>query len=70
MGDQGVDQGAVRVARRRVDHQARRLVDDDEMGVLVDHLERQGLAVGRAGRTAGTATSECLAGFDPMGRRS
>ncbi len=36
MGDQGVDQRAVGIAGRRMHHQAGRLVDDDEVLVLID----------------------------------
>ena len=50
--EQGVDQRAVGVARGRVDDHARRLVDDDDVGVLVDDVERQGLRL-RRGRRRG-----------------
>ena len=36
MGDQRVDQRAGRVAGGRMHHEARRLVDDDDLVVLVD----------------------------------
>ena len=41
---QGVDQGAVGVARAGVNHQARGLVDNDEMLVFMDDVQREGLA--------------------------
>ncbi len=41
MADERVDQRALGVARRRMDDEARRLVDDDEMFVLVDDVERK-----------------------------
>ena len=41
MGDQRVDQRAVRMARRRMDDEAGRLVDDDQVLVLEDDVERQ-----------------------------
>ena len=36
---QGVDQGAVLMARRRMDHQALGLIDDQNVPVLVDHVQ-------------------------------
>jgi len=48
--EQGVDQGAVRVAGGRMDHQARGLVDHDDVVVLVDHV--QGDVLGGQGRLA------------------
>ena len=51
---QRVDQRAVRVARRRVHHHAGRLVDDDDVGVLEEDVERQRLrAAGVAGAGVG-----------------
>jgi hypothetical protein len=44
---QRVYQGAGAVTGRRVDHHAGRLVDDDQVGVLVDDPERDGLRAGR-----------------------
>ena len=44
MGDQGIDQRAVGIARRRMHHQPGRLVDHDEVLVLVDHVQRDILA--------------------------
>ena len=49
--EQGVDQGAVRVAGGRMDHQARGLVDHDDVVVLVDHV--QGDVLGGAGPSRG-----------------
>ena len=58
MGDQRIDQRAVGIARRRMHHQPRRLVDDDEVLVLVDHVERNILALRAApARPAAPATS-------------
>ena len=45
MGDQRVDQRAVGIARRRMDDEPGRLVDDDEVLVLVDDVERDILAL-------------------------
>ena len=47
MGDQGVDQRARGVAGPGMHGQARRLVDDDQVRVLVDHDERHGLRLRR-----------------------
>ncbi len=44
MADERVDQRALGVAGRRMDDEPRRLVDDDQMLVLVDDVERQVLA--------------------------
>ena len=44
MRDQPIDEGAVLVPRRRVHDEPRRLVDDDEILVLMDDGERQSLA--------------------------
>jgi hypothetical protein len=40
MGKQGVDQGVARVARGGMDYEAGRLVDDQEVGVLEEDVER------------------------------
>src|SRR5579864_248188 len=39
MGDKRIDQGAVGIARRRMDHQPGGLVDDDEMCILKTNAE-------------------------------
>ena len=41
-GQQGVHQSAARVARRRMDHEPGRLVDDEHVVVFVDDRERYG----------------------------
>jgi len=46
---QGVDQGAVLAARRRMDGHAGRLVDHDQIGVLEQHGERDRLGRGLRG---------------------
>ena len=43
MGDQRIDEGAGLIAGRRMHDQAGRLVDDDQLGVLVDDVERDRL---------------------------
>ena len=55
VGQQGVDQGAGLAAGRRVHRHARRLVDHDQVGVLVEHGKRNslGLGIGRRGRRDG-----------------
>ena len=50
MGDQRIDQRAGLVAGGRVHHQPARLVDDDDVVVLVDDIERDILARGLGGR--------------------
>ena len=49
MGDQRVDQGPALVARGRVHHKVSRLVDDDDVVVLVDDIERYILRHGLGG---------------------
>ena len=44
--EQGVDQGPVRVPRRRVDHHPHRLIDHDDVLVLIDHIQRDILRQG------------------------
>ena len=65
---QGVDQGAALVARRRVDHHARRLVDDDQILVLVDDRERQILGRGRRLDRLGNLDRDLLSGLDRLVR--
>ena len=50
VGEQGVDERAVLVAGRRVHDHAARLVDDDEVVVLIHHVQRQILRHERRGR--------------------
>ena len=45
MGDQGIDQRAVGIAGGGMHHQSGRLVDDDQVLVLVDHVQRNILAL-------------------------
>ncbi len=67
MGDQRVDQRARPVAGGRMHDEAARLVDDDEVVVLVDDGERDGLAFGlRRLRPRGTADGDRLAGVDAV----
>ena len=44
MADQRIDQGAIGMARRRMDDEPGRLVDHDQMLVLVDDIKRHVLA--------------------------
>jgi len=45
---QGVDEGAARMPGRWMNHHARRLVDDDEIAILVDDRQRKGLRLQRS----------------------
>ena len=56
VGEQGVDQRARLGPRRGVDDQALGLVDDDEVGVLVDDVERDGFGLGLLGAAGGRAS--------------
>ena len=67
MGQQRVDQRPVRIARRRMHHEARRLVHDDQVFVLEDDGERDRLGDGPGGRRLGDTHLEGLAQFDPPG---
>ena len=68
MGEERIDQRPVGMARRRMDDQARRLVDDDQVRVLMDHRKVQGLGLrGRRSRRR-YANREALTGADAVGR--
>ncbi len=64
--EQGVDQGAGRVARGRMDDEAGRLLDDEQVGVLEDDVERDvlGRRVQRPGRRL--VHHDAVAGLDPV----
>ena len=49
MGEQRVDQRPVGIAGRRMDDEPRRLVDHDDVLVLVDDVERHRLRLGLVG---------------------
>lgn len=66
MGDQCVDQSAVRIARCGMHHQPGGLVDDDEVVVLIDHVQRDILALRLGGYGRRDRDGEFLAGFDPQ----
>ena len=53
----GIDQRAVEVARGRVDDQSGRLVEHDEVAVLVQDRQRDGLRRRRRGDGCGTRTT-------------
>ena len=57
MVDQRVDERAGGVAGAGMDDQPRRLVDDDELGILVEDMKRDVLALGSAGSGSGRLTS-------------
>ena len=67
MGDERIHERAAGVAGGRVHDEVRRLVDDDEVGVLVDDVERDGLG-GRLGRLRlRHHHAEGVPRFDPIG---
>ena len=49
MGDQRIDQGAGLVPGGRMHHEAPGLVDDDDVVILIDDIERDILALGLGG---------------------
>ena len=61
--EQGVEQRAVRVPRRRVGGQARRFVDDGQIVVLINHFERDVLRDEAAGRRRGDGHHHPVAGL-------
>ena len=61
MGDERIDEGAGFMARRRVDHEAGRLVDDDEVLVLENDRERNVLALRLGGGGLGHVDRDGLA---------
>ena len=65
MGEQRVDQGAVGVARRRVDDHAGRLDQDDQVLVLEQDLELRGLGLRARAARPWHVENEALARFDP-----
>ena len=64
MVDQRVDQRAGPVAGAGMDDQAGRLVDDDDVGVLVEDVERDRLALGLGLVRLGHGDGDVLAGRD------
>src|SRR5690349_13720761 len=64
MVEQGIDQSAIRVARCRVDHQSRRLVDDQQMLVLEGDGQRNVLRLVVCGRWLGNGKAEALVAAD------
>ena len=66
MGDERVDEGARGVARARMDDEPRRLVDDDERVVLVNHVERDRFGPRLRRRGGRQIEGEALARFDPV----
>ena len=63
MGDERVDERAVGIAGRRVNHQPRGLVDDDEMCILETDTERDRLRLRRCILRFGENYDESLADF-------
>ncbi len=68
MGDQRIDQRAGGVAGGRVHHEARRLVDDDELVVLVDDVERDRFALRLRRLRRRQRHADGVAGIDGRGR--
>ncbi len=62
VGEQGVDERAVLVAGRGVHDHAARLVDDDEVVVLIHHVQRQVLRYQLEGAASGSVTTNVSPG--------
>ena len=67
MGEERVDEGSVWIAGSRMDHEARGLVDDEQVLILVNHREREGLRRRASLGTLGDEYGESLTGLD-LGR--
>ncbi len=65
MGNQRIDQRAGPVARRRMNHQPGRLVDDDQRLILKNDIKRDGLAFRNCRFCGRDGDLEQRAGFDP-----
>ena len=66
VGDQGVHQGAGRIAGGRMHHQASGLVDDDHVVVLVDDGERDRFSLRHRRLRWRHRDCDCLAGVDAL----
>ena len=66
MMEEGIHQCAGPMARRRMHHQSRRLVDHDEILVLIDHLQRNILALWRGRRGGRNDEGVRIPWFDPV----
>ena len=66
MGDEGVDKGSIRIAGSRMDNKAGLLVDNDEMLVLIDDLEGNGLPKRFRRNRWGEHQDKTLFGFDSI----
>ena len=66
MGDQGIDQCAVGIARRRMYHQPRRLFDHDQFLVFKHHRQGNVLAARAGGHGGRHIHLPVLARFDPV----
>ena len=64
MGDQRIDQRAGFVAGGGVNHQTARLLDDDDVVVLMDDIERDVLRFRLGGNGRRHANSDRIAGSD------
>ncbi len=67
MGDERVDQGSAGMSGGRVHDDVGRLVDDDNVGILVDHIERDGLGDRLGCLRFRHLYREVVPRFDPIG---
>jgi hypothetical protein len=65
MGQQRVDEGAVGIAGRGMDHEPRRLVEHQQVRVLIDDGEIHRLRQRRIGDRLGQGEEEALSRLDP-----
>ncbi len=65
VGEQGVDQGTARVARRRMHHEACRFVEHEQVLVLEHDVERTRLRLRQRRPRLGHAHRVALTRFDP-----
>ena len=67
MGDERVDERSACVSGARVHDEVRRLVDDDDVAILVDDVEIDGLGGGLRRLRLRHQNAERFARFDPVG---
>ncbi len=65
MTQQRVDEGPAAVARRRVNHHSSGLVHDDELFILIEHRQRDGLGQRAIGRGRRDLDRDGVSGLEP-----
>ena len=68
VGNEGIDQGAARVSGTGVDDKAGLFVDDDEVSIFIDDIQRDGLGPRHGRNSWRQQRLDLLAGPDPVPR--